>query len=105
MEKETGITYFKGVRVAIVIDDLVGPINYQTCPDADFLTKAEEQGNTWSLQGFQRFIDSGEMLAFMNSIKHPNYMMTRFIDMYEDRDGVYCDSEGISNPTTLYDKY
>jgi hypothetical protein len=93
------INHFKETRVAIVVDDLTGPINYQTCTDNEFLTKAEEQGNTWTTIGFQKFIDSGAFLEFMHNVEHPNYLMTRFINMYEHDGTVFCNDEGISNPT------
>lgn len=91
--------YFKEYKVAIVVDDFTGSINYHTCSDNEFLTKAEEQGHTWTLKGFEQFIDSGEYLKFDNSIKHPNYIITRFIRMYEHDGVIFCDNEGISNPT------
>lgn len=97
------IKYFKEIRVGVIVDDLAGKVNYQECSDDDFLTKAEEQGTVWTLQGFQKFIESGELLDFIQFVKHPNYLMVRFINIYEHDGVVYCDDEGISNPTTTYD--
>lgn len=95
------LEHFKEIRVAIVVDAME-EVNYRTCPDSEFMDRAEEQGNVWSLQGFQKYIEAGELFDFMQSVQHPNYMLVRFINMYENEQGVYCDPYGISNPTEEY---
>lgn len=81
--------YFKETRVAVVIDDFT-VINYQACSDEVFLTTAEMQGNVFTLQGFERFIYRGEFKALQDEVQHPNYLIVRFIDMYEYNGTVYC---------------
>ena len=70
-------------RVAIVEDDLTGPVNYQTCSDETFYEKAEEQGNVFSLKGFEEYIYTGQLQNQMEQVHHPNYLIPRFIPVYE----------------------
>jgi hypothetical protein len=90
--------YFKEIRLGIVSDDFSGPINYQTCPDDKFLEQAEKQGTVWSLQGAEKGMANGELFKYLLSIKHPNYAIIRYVDMYEYKGQVYCSDVHISNP-------
>ena len=70
-------------RGAIVEDDLTGPVNYQTCSDETFYDKAEEQGNVFSLKGFEEYIYTGQLQNQMEQVHHPNYLIPRFIPVYK----------------------
>lgn len=94
---------FKECRVAIVVDNLE-TINYQTCSDKVFLDKAEEQGNTWTLQGFQKFLESGEYNLFSEKIQHPFYMIVRFIDMYQEQPSSFEEIQNNPNPVYCRDE-
>lgn len=95
--KEFNLDTFKEYRVAIVVDNLE-TINYQTCSNDIFLNKAEEQGNTWTLQGFQKFLESGEYNLFSEKIQHPNYMMLRFIPMHQKQPSSFEEIQNNPNP-------
>lgn len=85
---------FKETRVGIVITDFTGPINYQTCSDEEFMETAEEQGSVWTLKGFEQFIYTGKLAEMMKNVQHPNYLVPRFCDLYEDYSGnLYYDDE------------
>ena len=88
---------FKETRVGIVITDFTGPTNYQTCSDEEFMATAEEQGNVWTLKGFEQLIYTGELTEMMKNVQHPNYLVSRFCDLYEDyySGKVYYDNEPI----------
>ena len=74
--------YFKEYRVAIVITPNVEK-DYRECPDATFLDLAEEQGHTFTLNGFTKFIESGELQQLMRSVPIGQYFFVRFIPMYQ----------------------
>ena len=74
--------YFKEYRVAIVITPNVEK-DYRECPDATFLDLAEEQGNTFTLNGFTKFIESGELQQLMRSTPVAHYFFIRFIPMFQ----------------------
>ena len=74
--------YFKEYRVAIVITPNVEK-DYRECPDATFLDLAEEQGHTFTLEGFTKFIESGELQQLMRSVPIGQYFFVRFIPMYQ----------------------
>ena len=74
--------YFKEYRVAIVITPNVEK-DYRECPDATFLDLAEEQGHTFTLNGFTKFIESGELQQLMRSVPIAHYFFVRFIPMYQ----------------------
>lgn len=89
-QQEFSPRYFKETRVAVVIDDFT-LVNYQACSDDLFYTTAEMQGSVFTLKGFENFIYTGEFKAMQDRVKHPNYLIVRFIDFYEYPDGfVYC---------------
>ena len=74
--------YFKEYRVAIVITPNVEK-DYRECPDATFLDLAEEQGHTFTLEGFTKFIESGELQQLMRSTPISHYFFVRFIPMFQ----------------------
>lgn len=74
--------YFKEYRVAIVITPNVEK-DYRECPDATFLDLAEEQGHTFTLEGFTKFIESGELQQLMRSTPIAHYFFVRFIPMFQ----------------------
>lgn len=74
--------YFKEYRVAIVVTPNVEK-DYRECPDATFLDLAEEQGHTFTLNGFTKFIESGELQQLMRSVPIGQYFFVRFIPMYQ----------------------
>ena len=74
--------YFKEYRVAVVITPNVEK-DYRECPDATFLDLAEEQGHTFTLNGFTKFIESGELQQLMRSTPVAHYFFIRFIPMYQ----------------------
>ena len=74
--------YFKEYRVAIVITPNVEK-DYRECPDATFLDLAEEQGHTFTLDGFTKFIESGELQQLMRSVPIAHYFFVRFIPMFQ----------------------
>lgn len=74
--------FFKEYRVAIVITPNVEK-DYRECPDAIFLDLAEEQGHTFTLNGFTKFIESGELQQLMRSVPIAHYFFIRFIPMYQ----------------------
>ena len=74
--------YFKEYRVAIVITPNVEK-DYRECPDATFLDLAEEQGHTFTLNGFTKFIESGELQQLMRSTPVAHYFFIRFIPMFQ----------------------
>ena len=74
--------YFKEYRVAIVITPNVEK-DYRECPDATFLDLAEEQGHTFTLNGFTKFIESGELQQLMRSVPIGQYFFVRFIPMFQ----------------------
>ena len=74
--------YFKEYRVAVVITPNVEK-DYRECPDATFLDLAEEQGHTFTLNGFTKFIESGELQQLMRSVPIGQYFFVRFIPMYQ----------------------
>lgn len=74
--------YFKEYRVAIVITPNVEK-DYRECPDATFLDLAEEQGHTFTLEGFTKFIESGELQQLMRSVPVGQYFFVRFIPMFQ----------------------
>lgn len=75
--------HFKEYRVAIVITDQVEH-DYRECVDSVFLDLAEEQGHTFTLNGFTKFIESGEFLQLMNSVPVAHYLFVRFIPMFQE---------------------
>ena len=76
--------YFKEYRVAIVITPNVEK-DYRECPDATFLDLAEEQGYTFTLNGFTKFIESGELQQLMSEVPIAHYFFIRFIPMFQLR--------------------
>lgn len=74
--------FFKEYRVAIVITPNVEK-DYRECPDATFLDLAEGQGHTFTLEGFTKFIESGELQQLMRSVPIGQYFFVRFIPMYQ----------------------
>lgn len=74
--------YFKEYRVAIVVTPNVEK-DYRECPDAIFLDLAEEQGHTFTLNGFTKFIESGELQQLMRSVLIGQYFFIRFIPMFQ----------------------
>ena len=74
--------YFKEYRVAVVITPNVEK-DYRECPDATFLDLAEEQGHTFTLEGFTKFIKSGELQQLMRSVPIGQHFFVRFIPMYQ----------------------
>ena len=74
--------YFKEYRVAIVITPNVEK-DYRECPDATFLDLAEEQGHTFTLNGFTKFIENGELQQLMRSTPVAHYFFIRFIPMFQ----------------------
>ena len=74
--------YFKEYRVAIVITPNVEK-DYRECPDATFLDLAEEQGHTFTLNGFTKFIESGELQQLMSKVPIGQYFFVRFIPMFQ----------------------
>lgn len=74
--------FFKEYRVAIVITPNVEK-DYRECPDATFLDLAEGQGHTFTLNGFTKFIESGELQQLMRSVPIGQYFFVRFIPMYQ----------------------
>ena len=74
--------YFKEYRVAVVITPNVEK-DYRECPDATFLDLAEEQGHTFTLEGFTKFIESGELQQLMRSKPISHYFFVRFIPMFQ----------------------
>lgn len=74
--------YFKEYRVAIVITDQV-KYDYRECADSIFLDLAEEQGHTFTLNGFTKFIESGELLELMHNVPVAHYLFVRFIPMFQ----------------------
>ena len=74
--------YFKEYRVAVVITPNVEK-DYRECPDATFLDLAEEQGHTFTLNGFTKFIESGELQQLMRSVPIAHYFFVRFIPMFQ----------------------
>ena len=83
--------YIVETRVALVIDNLSGPVNYQTCSDETFYEKAEEQGTVFSLKGFEEYIYTGQLYEQMTQVQHPNYLLPRFIPVYEIDERLYLD--------------
>lgn len=93
LEEEVGqkLTFFE-YRVALVVTDMTG-VNYQKCSDEDFYDKAIEQGTVFTLKGFENFIYSGALTELMNNTQHPNYLLPRFVPVFEDFDmRVYMDT-------------
>ena len=74
--------YFKEYRVAVVITPNVEK-DYRECPDATFLDLAEEQGHTFTLNGFTKFIESGELQQLMSKVPIAHYFFVRFIPMFQ----------------------
>ena len=74
--------FFKEYRVAVVITPNVEK-DYRECPDATFLDLAEEQGHTFTLNGFTKFIESGELQQLMRSVPIGQYFFVRFIPMFQ----------------------
>lgn len=79
-------------RLALVSWDLKGPINYNTCSNNQFLTEAENQGTVFSLQGAEKYIQSGELSQYVQQEEAKgNYVYPRFIHIAEDYFGrPYC---------------
>ena len=75
--------YFKEYRVAVVITPNVEK-DYRECPDATFLDLAEEQGHTFTLEGFTKFIESGELQQLTISVPIGQYLFIRFIPMFQE---------------------
>ena len=74
--------FFKEYRVAIVVTPNVEK-DYRECPDVTFLDLAEEQGHTFTLEGFTKFIESGELQQLMRSVPIAHYFFVRFIPMFQ----------------------
>ena len=85
--------YFKEYRVAVVITPNVEK-DYRECPDAAFLDLAEEQGNTFTLNGFTKFIESGELQQLMRSVPIAHYFFVRFIPMFQKHPSSFAQLEG-----------
>ena len=86
LEEETGEPlHFLEYRVALVVTDMTG-INFQKCSDEVFYSKAIQQGTVFTLKGFENFIYSGALTELMNKTQHPNYLLPRFIPMFEDQE-------------------
>lgn len=85
--------YFKEYRVAIVITPNVEK-DYRECPDATFLDLAEEQGHTFTLNGFTKFIESGELQQLMRSVPIGQYFFVRFIPMFQKHPTSFAQLEG-----------
>lgn len=75
--------HFSEYRVALVVTDMT-EVNYQTCSDEEFYDKAAEQKTIFTLEGFGNFIYSGELAELMNKTQHPNYILPRFIPVFEN---------------------
>lgn len=103
MEKVFNEYYFKETRVALVVDDYTSDINYQTCSDEVFYAKAEEQGTVFTLEGMEEYIYTGQLQEQMSQIKHPNYLIPRFIPVYENDNQVYLDDRPLEE--NKYAKY
>ena len=82
LDKYCNDHYFKEYRVAVVITPNVEK-DYRECPDATFLDLAEEQGHTFTLEGFTKFIESGELQQLMRSTPISHYFFVRFIPMFQ----------------------
>ena len=82
LDKYCNDNYFKEYRVAIVITPNIEK-DYRECPDATFLDLAEEQGHTFTLDGFTKFIESGELQQLMRSVPIGQYFFVRFIPMFQ----------------------
>lgn len=82
LDKYCNDHYFKEYRVAVVITPSVEK-DYRECPDATFLDLAEEQGHTFTLEGFTKFIESGELQQLMRSTPISHYFFVRFIPMFQ----------------------
>ena len=82
LDKYCNDHYFKEYRVAVVITPNVEK-DYRECPDATFLDLAEEQGHTFTLNGFTKFIESGELQQLMRSVPIGQYFFVRFIPMFQ----------------------
>ena len=96
LEEEVGqkLTFFE-YRVALVVTDMTG-VNYQKCSDEVFYSKAIQQGTVFTLKGFERFIYSGAMTELMNKTQHPNYLLPRFIPVFQDSEfRIYVDTEDL----------
>lgn len=77
------IAEYMETRVALVLDDLTNPnFNPNTCPDSEFLNKAEKQGTVFTLKGFEEYIYSGELNELTKQIPSTQYLFPRFIRTY-----------------------
>lgn len=85
--------YFKEYRVAVVITPNVEK-DYKECPDTTFLDLAEEQGYTFTLEGFTNFIESGELQQLMRSVPIGQYFFVRFIPMFQKHPTSFAQLEG-----------
>ena len=85
--------YFKEYRVAVVITPNVEK-DYRECPDATFLDLAEGQGHTFTLNGFTKFIESGELQQLMRSVPIGQYFFVRFIPMFQLYPSSFAQLEG-----------
>jgi hypothetical protein len=84
LEEEVGERLqFLEYRIALVVTDMTG-VNYQKCSDEVFYSKAIQQGTVFTLKGFERFIYSGALTELMNKTQHPNYLLPRFIPVFQD---------------------
>lgn len=95
---------FLETRVALVVDDLTGPVNYQGCRNSMFYDKAEEQGTVFTLQGFEQYIMSGEFKHFQDNIKHPNYLIVRFVDVHETCTEYDAERYDLDRKVYIYDE-
>lgn len=94
IDREYGIAYFKEERVALVIADLAHKafdLNFAT--DEQFYDIASNQGTVFSLQGFTKFVESGEFNKLSDTLKSTEYLFLRFISFYENEGEVYCNNE------------
>lgn len=94
IDREYGVTYFKEERVALVIDDLTHKdFNPNFATDEQFYDVANKQGTVFSLKGFIKFIESGELSKLTSTLTDTEYLFPRFISFYENEGEVYCDNE------------
>lgn len=94
IDREYDVTYFKEERVALVIDDLTHKdFNPNFATDEQFYDVANKQGTIFTLQGFIKFIESGELSKLINTLKNTEYLFQRFIPFYENEGEVYCNNE------------
>lgn len=78
-------------RFALVSWNLTGVINYNTCSNKLFLDKAEEQGTVFSLQGAEKFIESGELNKYVKEEElKGNFVLPRFIHLKEENGVIDC---------------